>query len=186
MGISTIVGGDLSLRHTGICKTTADLEIKASCVITNKVGKHELRGAARLEHMQHRFSKFIGNASKSTLVVLEGYAYNGRSNSVAQIGELGGVIRLLLYQNNFNYVVMAPKAMKKHVAGNGNATKEDIKRAINDNYGYTFESEDEYDAFGLVLCGAEILSALKKRRSSDLKFDYCPSVNSIEGLDNLV
>ncbi len=62
-------------------------------------------------------------------VGIEGYALNSQSNSVYQIGEMGGVIKYRLMQDGARVRVHDPQSVKLYGAGMGNAKKKDMRAA---------------------------------------------------------
>lgn len=56
-------------------------------------------------------------------VGMEGYAMNMRSNRFSDLCELGGAIKMGLFQNQIPYQVYTPSALKKAFTGKGNAKK---------------------------------------------------------------
>jgi crossover junction endodeoxyribonuclease RuvC len=90
------------------------------------------------------------------LVAIEGYAY-GAANNVAALGELGGVIRTALYQNDIPYVDIAPATLKKYALGIGRGSKTDIVVAARDRLGYAGTNDNEADALWLRAIAADLL-----------------------------
>ena len=90
-----IVGIDPSLTGTGI----AILPSHDIYTIKSKQ-----RGAKRLIEIRDAIQKIITDAS---LVVIENYAYC-RANQAHQIGELGGIIRVLLAESGVKWITVAP------------------------------------------------------------------------------
>ena len=90
------------------------------------------------------------------LVVIEGYslASPGRL-ALIRLGEIGGVVRLRLFEREISYVEVPPSSLKRFAVGAGNATKEPmLRRAIELGarlHGST--NDDEADAFHLRRMG---------------------------------
>lgn len=55
-------------------------------------------------------------------VYMEGYAY-GASGNTFNIGECTGILKLLLWQNDIELIVLQPGEIKKFATGKGNANK---------------------------------------------------------------
>lgn len=87
-------------------------------------------------------------ALAAPLVVIEGYAFNvgkqGRSASV--LAEVGGVVRLALYDAGSWVVELSPSVRQKIATGNGSAKKEAVLAAAIRRLGYRGSSFDEADA----------------------------------------
>jgi Holliday junction resolvasome RuvABC endonuclease subunit len=57
-----------------------------------------------------------------SLVAIEGYSFGSKNNQF-QLGEVGGVVRLLLTQREISYLVVPPNVLKKWTTGSGTADK---------------------------------------------------------------
>lgn len=82
------------------------------------------------------------------LVAVEGYslASPGRI-SLVRLGELGGAVRLRLFELDVPYVEIPPSSVKRHATGNGNADKyRMVARAIELGARGSV-NDDEADAF---------------------------------------
>lgn len=97
----------------------------------------------------------LARGSKADLVVIEGYSMGGQrgSSGIGQaLGELGGVVRLALYDKDIPYVDVPPSTLKKVATGNGNASKEEVLAAAIRKLGYDSHHNDEADALWLREC----------------------------------
>lgn len=81
-------------------------------------------------------------------VAIEGYSYGSKYNSEV-LGELGGTIRLSLWDASIPWVSIPPKTLKRYATGNGNAPKGDMVAAACEHLGYEGRSDDEADALWL-------------------------------------
>lgn len=149
-----IIGLDLSLTHTGFVVLDHDGGVLAYSTIVPK----KLRGVQRLYYIKKEIKKVL-IYYKPTLAVIEGYAYTPNAGRTFSIGENGGIIKLLLYIFGINYLVVAPKTLKKFVVG-GNASKKQMEKAIERQWKEKFKTEHEYDAFGLAMMGHYIINQL--------------------------
>ena len=73
------------------------------------------------------------------------------------IGELGGVLKTLLWEKGVDYISIPPTAMKSVIAQNGAAKKPDISSALKTRFGLDIRQNDEADATGLLLIGEMLL-----------------------------
>lgn len=150
-----IIGLDLSLTHTGFVVLDKNGKVRAYNTIIPK----KLKGVQRLYHIKQKIKRVL-RYYKPELAVIEGYAFNPNAGRTFSIGELGGIIRLLLYILDIDYMVVAPKTLKKFVIG-GNASKKQIEVAIKKEWEVGFKTEHEYDAFGLAMMGYYIKNKYK-------------------------
>lgn len=151
--IPRVVGVDLSLTATGIARaSTAEPGAPSFDVI-----KTNLKGMARLDHIEHEIAWVVGDADCHVdLVVLEGYAF-GRPNQAAHLGELGGVIRHSLWAAGIPYVDVPPANVKKYATGRGNAPKPDIRMEVFKRFGHDIADDNACDAFVLYAMGLDAL-----------------------------
>lgn len=123
-------------------------------LVTISVPTDKMRGAPRLAYIRRHVARILQEV-KPSLVVLEGYSMGssrGKSR-LADLGELGGVLRLLLWENGHDYYVVPPASLKKAVTGKGRAEKPDMLIAMSRVFGNVFHNSDEVDAAGLMLIG---------------------------------
>jgi len=139
-------GIDPSLTSTGI------VAIKAG---GDTVFSHDIKTAPktaplqRLFDIRHRVLTLLDGLRLSdyrVLVGIEGYAY-GRVNQAHALGELGGVLRVALFEAGYDMVDVAPTAVKKFATGKGNAKKDQILLAVYKKWGAEFQSNDVADAY---------------------------------------
>lgn len=137
-----IVGLDLSLRATGICRDTPRV------ISSMHTDLHRLLDLRRqiLEEM----GDDVG------LAVVEGYSMGPQrgSGGVAQaLGELGGVIRVALFEAGIWRVDVPPSSLKKFACGKGNANKLAVGQAAT-KVGYDGPADDNaVDAWWLRQMG---------------------------------
>lgn len=138
-----IVGLDPSLTGTGVA-------ILPSRIYTIK---SKQRGVKRLIELREAIRQEITNAD---LVVIENYAYC-RANQAHQIGELGGIIRVLLTESGVKWITVAPAQLKKFATGKGNTKKEHILQQVYKRWGVECKTSDEADAFVLAKIGQALV-----------------------------
>lgn len=114
-----VVGLDLSLTATGV----AD-EAGARIIRTGN-----MRGPERLKYIGSQVDRICLGKDyleiKADVVVMEGYAHDARFRG-PQMGELGGVIKVCLYQRGIPFVVVPPSTLKKFATNKGNAPKDAV------------------------------------------------------------
>lgn len=142
-----IIGLDLSLTHTGLVVLENGV-VRAYATIVPK----KLRGVKRLSYIRKELKKVL-IAYNPKLAVIEGYAYSPNANMAFSIGENGGIVKRLLYLREINYLIVAPKTLKKFFTGNGNASKDLMDTYAKRDWGAKFETDHEVDAFGLAMLG---------------------------------
>jgi Holliday junction resolvasome RuvABC endonuclease subunit len=137
-----IVGLDLSLTSTGVaCINGPGDRSEATWTI-----KSRHKGMQRLCEIRN----YVRPVSMpADLVLIEGYSYNSR-NGGERLGELGGVIRVDLWEAGIPYVEIEPARLKKYATGKGNASKDAVFGAAVHRAGREFATNDEADAWWLL------------------------------------
>lgn len=133
-----VVAFDLSLTRTGCALPDGSL-----CSLTPP--KASSSGMPRLAWIR---AAVLDAAAGCGVVVLEGYSLGqarGSSRSHS-LGELGGVVRLALYEAGLPYADVAPASLKRYATGRGNAGKEEVLAAAIRRLGYAGHDNNEADA----------------------------------------
>ena len=148
--MSLILGIDQSLRRTGLCI----LSDKGQLIKVKRIEPGgDRKGAERLAYIAEE----VHSAAEGIqLAVMEGYSY-GSVSQKHSLGEVGGVIKLTLYNLGVPFIIATPSQLKKFMTGRGGADKDDIAVAIARDWHLEFETDDEADAFGLAQIGVELL-----------------------------
>ena len=144
-----ILGVDPSLTSTGYAYR------HNGALVTGVIDTGKLTGSHRLFYIRMQLARIV-DFLNPTLVVMEDYAMGagGRNNNnVFKIGELGGALKLYLWENGFDVLMVAPTAMKSVIAYNGRAEKKDIVRALATLFDINVTQHDEADAAGLMVVG---------------------------------
>lgn len=135
------VGIDQSLNGTGLCLRDANGIVHAA----QTVDPGKLRDVERLAYVKDRVTSFLSDRVK--FVAFEGYSYNSVGR-VFELGEIGGVLRLLTHEQGVPHVVVPPANLKKFATGNPRAEKEDMVEAAK-RAGFDPKDDNQADAFFL-------------------------------------
>lgn len=141
-----VMGIDPSLTSTGW------VVLKDGELLGHGAIKGENDGPRRLIQLETRI-KYLIDEYCPGFVAIEGYAY-GAANRAHQIGELGGVLRVLLHRwsqgDAERWKEYPPTVVKKFCTGKGNGKKEDMKLWAFKKWGVEFKTNDEVDAYVLA------------------------------------
>lgn len=168
----TVIGLDLSLTSTGY--SCGD----DRCLLTTKA-----KGAQRLDEISFAvLSKALDLTDP--VVVIEGYSFASRNSQAHAIGELGGCVRMRLWQANIPYVEVPPTCRAKFATGKGNAGKGEVLSAVSARTGIVWSgggADDLCDAFlleemGLVKIGSPRFSWPAVNLSAMDKVDWSPFI----------
>lgn len=133
---------DLSLTSTGVACPHGDT--------MRWVPPKGITGMERLDWARGCLADTLA-VHDTDVVVIEGYSFGtARQASHAHaLGELGGTVRLMLWQTSVPYVDVPPASLKKYATGKGNAKKELVLVEAVKRLGYEGSSNDEADALWL-------------------------------------
>jgi crossover junction endodeoxyribonuclease RuvC len=161
-----ILAIDPSLAGCAVATAIAGLDATVQRIRTKPVERIEVhgrdpvrdvRGAVhRYRAIADRIATIARRGSQLDLVLIEGYAFvDGQAGELDRI-ELGGVIRDRL-ADVAPIVEVAPATLKKFATGNGRASKDEMIGALASRHGHAFKSNDEADAFALLMLGLCVL-----------------------------
>lgn len=153
-----IVGVDPSLSLTGIIVLKNGELHKEHIIDTRKM---QDKGPKRLMYIRDEFKKFLDITPVIDLLTYENYSYGSKNRTLAYtIGELGGVLKLAMFERGLSYLVISPKSAQKFILG-GNEMK-DVKsqdkksltaKEVLKRYKKDFYSLDLIDAYVLAQLG---------------------------------
>ena len=150
-----IMGLDLSLTSTGI-------SINGSTQVVST----KLKGAERLSVMNQTILE-IAKAQNVDIVLIEGYSFASRSGQAFSIGELGGCVRMTLWENRIPYVEIPPTCRAKFATGRGNASKGEVISAISAKTGIIFSGASGNDE-----CDAWVLEQMGQAKLNDSAYEW--------------
>jgi len=123
----------------------------------------KLRGAERLSSLKRRIMQSV-DVYHPELVALEGYSYES-TNRLADLSEIGGVLKLELYEAKIPFIVVPPKSLKKFVTGKGDASKDRMMISVLQRYAYRTDNDNIADAVGLAKFAEVYLTGFSEYRS---------------------
>jgi len=148
-----ILGLDLSLTHTGVVV----LDLDGDNPVMVDVIKPKTNKEIRLVEIRDKVNDFVTRCNP-TLIVLEGYSFASQGRAVYDIGEMGGVVRVHLYESKRRYMVVPPHSLKKFVTQKGNSPKQIMIREVYRRWKREFDDDNICDAYGLAKVGQAVLA----------------------------
>ena len=152
-----ILGIDASLTNFATCIYEGDDKI---CI--NDIFKSKKKDVNRLNDIS-LFLKGILLPNDFDGIVLEGYSYGSRNSMVFDIGELGGIIKIIIRDyiidvrkfraKRCTLLIVPPQTLKKYICGAGNAKKNIMIQQIYKKYNKEFKDDNSADAFALAKLG---------------------------------
>lgn len=162
MNKGVVMGMDPSLNNFGIsCRA---YERPLAYTIQTKA-----RGYERLSEIEKSVTWYL-NAHEPELVAYEGYAlgFRGKTNTLFDLGELGGIIKMLILRRGIGILCVPPTSLKLFTTGHGGGKSEESKKRVAEQVqricGCQFRTSDEYDAVALMLMGEMYLKAQGRTR----------------------
>ena len=152
-----IIGLDLSLTSTGV----SVYSISENTIITESIKTSNKNSyMQRYRIILDRITEIDHFIVPAAIYFIEGYSFGsfGKSSSMSNLIELGGIIKYDLTNRERFYIDVPPTVLKKFVTGKGNAKKEDIKLALYKKYHKEFKNSDEADAYALTMFGLKYLA----------------------------
>lgn len=144
------IGLDLSLRSTGYA-----VAFDGVVRITGAIMHPKLRGPTRLLAIVDDVMEIVRYQNKQLrkgdvlIIAIEGYAMRAKGR-VMDIAELGGLVKLSLYEYHpANIWLVPPSSLKLFATGKGNADKDMMRASAGKDSGTYFRSNDEADAYWL-------------------------------------
>lgn len=122
---------------------------------TGRVRPKDLRGPQRLAYIRDAVAGVVDYA-EPLIVAYEGYSMGSPragGGRLADLGELGGVLKLHLFERNIRLLLVPPSNLKLFATGKGNADKGAVRTAMSKEAGRLLASDDEADAYALYLMG---------------------------------
>ena len=154
MGDRCAVGIDPSLA--GFAVAIAD---DAGVALSERATKPSTTLGGRMDRYDTlvSFALDLVERARPSIVLVEGYAYGAKGNSVIHRAELGGILRWDLLAAGYDVVEVAPKQLKKFATGKGNASKLLVVTSLSRRYGREFSTDNEADAYALAMLGRVVL-----------------------------
>lgn len=144
-----VLGIDQSVRHTGVCVLSYDgTNVSTEKLVLIEPPK-QLKDAAALAHTKAALEAILNMYIPIDYACLEGYSFSSINKKFA-LGEVGGLIKLSLLENSISFKTVAPKQVKKFIANNGNAEKQDVINSIFMRYKVYTTNDNLADAYSLA------------------------------------
>lgn len=151
-----IAGIDPSLTSTGMCVLDNNKFIAGKLI---KPGK--LRGMKRLSMIKENVLDMC-KKHKVTTIGIEGYGFLTKGRGF-ELGEVGGIIRLSLFEEGIPYASFAPTQIKKFTTGSGNAKKDHMLKAVYKRWKFDTDDDNLADAFAIAKLQYAICDVLNKK-----------------------
>lgn len=126
------IGLDLSLTGSGV------VVLRHHGVAVRRTLKNRLRGYERLAWIRDRVAEVVREAQEASrlpvVAVIE--AMPSAPPIKHDIGELGGVVRTMLFEDGVPFALVPPPTLKKFATGAGNAPKDNVLMQVLKRWGW--------------------------------------------------
>jgi Holliday junction resolvasome RuvABC endonuclease subunit len=154
-----VLGLDLSLTQTGYCMVE-DVQPAMKGLLTGvtwhgAIGFPDLRGGERLARFYAWLDLDVARLHRPDRVAIEGYSF-GSPFHATDIGELGGVVKLVLWRHEIPLTIVPPSTWRAALVGRvprslrGPALKAHIRSEIFRRYGVSFPRMDTLEAWAVA------------------------------------
>ena len=150
-----LMGLDLSLTSTGYCINGESFIIKP-----------KTKGAERLSSISNLILRAAVEKNVD-LVLIEGYAFGARNSQSHSIGELGGAVRMKLWESGIPFIDIPPTCRAKFATGKGNASKNEVISSISAKTGIVWAGSGADD-----MCDAWILEQMAIAKLGISRYDW--------------
>ncbi len=158
-----VIGVDPGLNITGYgvmeCRDGQISLLEAGVIRSPRAKGNNL--PARLESLHKGLAEVIADFHPAMMCLEEVYSHTGYPRTSILMGHARGVICLAARQAGVAVVNFSPKRIKQSVTGNGNASKAQVQRAVQQFFslGRPPQPPDVADALAAGLCYAYSLKA---------------------------
>lgn|GEM_PF-3017346 len=131
----------------------------------------------RLVELREVLGDFLQSSGNIMNAALEGYAFARQAFSHS-LGEVGGLVRLALWDAGIPFRVYDPQAVKIFSAGKGNAKKHEVMEAVERKWGFQTSRFGKPDGAGGNVADAYVIARMLRAellvRSGSLRLDEIP------------
>ena len=150
--MSAFVGVDQALTKIGLC-VIADGQIAKLHLIKTPT---KLKGPERLTFLRDSLlAELKPWKKKISKAAIEAQSL-GSLGDIDQLGQINGVVQVLLSDLGAPPLKVPPAVLKKFVSGNGQADKGRMRRATHKHWGIDISQDDLCDAHGLARLAEEV------------------------------
>lgn len=153
------VGIDQSYSGFGLTILNVDNPDEYETIVFKAEGLH----IDRLVWVQEKLTELLEgihyiNKPKSIVVAMEGYAFG--TTMAHMLGELGGIVKLVCYNELNGYdgkypYIIPPTTLKKYITGKGNGVqKNQILLNVYKKWGVEFNDDNAADSYALAMLAA--------------------------------
>lgn len=140
------IGIDQSLNNVGVCILNTKADVIDLMTVKPKLldDKDEIDRLIFIRNSIYELIKLY----KTIQFTIEGYAYD-KDYQAHQLGEIGGVLRVLFREQQQPFLVVSPVSLKKFATGNYKASKQEMMDKAKEE-GLDIKDDHQADAYFLA------------------------------------
>lgn len=127
-------------------------------------------GVARLLDIEQWLAERLNQINRKHTIVdvaMEGYAFSSQMANMA--GELGGLVKAVVYSSDIRALIVPPTSLKKYAVGTGTKTsKSQVLLAVYKHWGVEFTDDNAADSYVLARLAAGYQGTLAMRQVLDM------------------
>jgi len=151
-----IIGIDPSLTRTGVAVLMDGQPPVPFSIVTSK------KDGQDYERQKFIIKGVLPAVKKGSVIVYEDFADAGRfqvSSKLVERIELWGVMKMLFsIRARTPYLLVRPAHLKSFIFGRASAHKKEVRKALENRWGYDVKNFDEADAMALAIIGKALLN----------------------------
>lgn len=128
--------------------------IAGEAIRESYIDSSQLVDMPRLVFIRDRIRELILQF-KPVIIIIEGYSMNGRGRGVSGLMEIGGIIRMTIYDLGISYLQCPPLNAKAYISGLSTANKDMVISSIYDRFGIEIEDDNIADSYCLAMMYVE-------------------------------
>lgn len=144
---------DVSFTGTGLVERFGE---SVRDLLIRTAPKDYIHRMYRIRRVADTALAFVLEGGFPVTACIEGYSFESKFGREAA-GELGGYIRMRLWEAGVDIIEVPPSVLKLFVTGKGKAEKNLMLRDVFRRWGYVAECDDLSDAYALTVLGRQLL-----------------------------
>src|SRR5512136_423890 len=159
--MAVYVGVDQALRKIGVCVLEGNNVARLKLLLPPA----DLRGPERLQFLRDElWCQLAPFKGQITQAAMEAQSL-GSIGDIDQLGQINGVVQVLLTDLGAKPLLIAPSLLKKFVTGQGQATKQAMMTATYREWNVQIVQDDLCDAHGLARLAKEYVEQTATTRA---------------------
>lgn len=155
-------GFDLSLSGTGVVILKDGKILEQKLIKSKPVGDLPINELKRIQKIVSDIKEVI-QKYKINIGCIEGMAYGVRNaTALVQLSALNYMVRAMLVEQNIPFIIVFPTTLKKFIASNGAAKKDEMLLSVFKRYGVTILDDNICDGYSLAQVGLALLEGNTK------------------------